>query len=133
MSTQWTPAPYDSLSAFTDAYIECALWSSSDDTQEFENADISPLTLATMRNDCSQFFMMNEERILNPANYIGKPPGYSVAAMAGHDFWLTRCGHGAGFWDGDWDESVSTILTDCSEVMGNVDLYVGDDGFIHSS
>lgn len=22
--------------------------------------------------------------------------------QAGHDFWLTRNGHGAGFWDGDW-------------------------------
>jgi hypothetical protein len=22
----------------------------------------------------------------------------------GHDFWLTRQGHGAGFWDGDWPE-----------------------------
>jgi hypothetical protein len=23
-------------------------------------------------------------------------------AQLGHDFWLTRNGHGAGFWDGDW-------------------------------
>ena len=23
----------------------------------------------------------------------------SLASQAGHDFWLTRCGHGAGFWD----------------------------------
>ena len=23
----------------------------------------------------------------------------------GHDFWLTRNGHGAGFWDGDWDDA----------------------------
>jgi|TARA_R110000744_G_scaffold366338_1_gene475354 hypothetical protein len=23
----------------------------------------------------------------------------------GHDFWLTRNGHGAGFWDGDWNDA----------------------------
>ncbi len=22
--------------------------------------------------------------------------------LAAHDFWFTRNGHGAGFWDGDW-------------------------------
>ncbi len=54
------------------------------------------------------------------------------AAMAGHDFWLTRCGHvGAGFWDGDWPQDVSDRLTEASEKFGDVDLYVGDDGMIY--
>ncbi|QNP78372.1 hypothetical protein [Agrobacterium tumefaciens] len=54
------------------------------------------------------------------------------AAMAGHDFWLTRCGHGAGFWDGDWPEPAASVLTTASEEFGNVDLYVGDDGQIYA-
>jgi hypothetical protein len=53
------------------------------------------------------------------------------AAMAGHDFWLTRCGHGAGFWDGDWPEPQATILDEAAKRFGNVDLYVGDDGAIY--
>ncbi len=54
------------------------------------------------------------------------------AAMAGHDFWLTRCGHGAGFWDGDWPEPAASVLTEASKEFGNVDLYVGDDGQIYA-
>ena len=38
--------------------------------------------------------------------------------LAGHDFWLTRNGHGAGFWDGDYPESEETILTDAARTFG---------------
>ncbi len=54
------------------------------------------------------------------------------AAMAAHDFWLTRCGHGAGFWDGDWPEPAATVLDNAAKAFGNVDLYVGDDGQIYA-
>ncbi|OQM74930.1 hypothetical protein [Manganibacter manganicus] len=50
------------------------------------------------------------------------------AAMAGHDFWLTRCRHGAGFWDGDWPEPAATILDNAAKAFGNADLYIGDGG-----
>jgi hypothetical protein len=70
-------------------------------------------------------------------------------SRAGHDFWLTRNGHGAGFWDGDWDsplpegcplvddcdkpyDSVGDYLTDMSRPYGEVNLCVGDDGKIYS-
>ncbi|MDH1266753.1 hypothetical protein N5C81_03870 [Rhizobium pusense] len=54
------------------------------------------------------------------------------AAMAGHDFWLTRCDHGAGFWDGDWPEPAASALTEASKEFGNIDLYVGDGGQIYA-
>lgn len=43
---------------------------------------------------------------------------------AGHDLWLTRNGHGVGFWDGDWPEPLAEILTDSAHRLGPVDLYV---------
>jgi hypothetical protein len=52
---------------------------------------------------------------------------------AGHDFALTRNGHGAGFWDGDWPEPAATELTKLSKEYGEVDLYVGDDGLLWAS
>jgi hypothetical protein len=51
--------------------------------------------------------------------------------MAGHDFWLTRNGHGAGFWDGDWPEPLATVLTDAAHAFGELSPYVGDDGLIY--
>jgi hypothetical protein len=59
-------------------------------------------------------------------------PDFDEMGRAGHDFWLTRCGHGAGFWDGDWPEPYATMLTDAAKAFGEVDLYVGDDGMIYS-
>lgn len=47
------------------------------------------------------------------------------------DFVLTRNGHGAGFWDGDWPAPADTKLTAISKTYGNVSLYRGDDGRIY--
>lgn len=38
--------------------------------------------------------------------------------MAGHDLWLTRNGHGAGFWDGDWrDHDVLCNVSEQFDIM----------------
>ena len=52
------------------------------------------------------------------------------------DFWLTRNGHGRGFWDrapSDDPEytEVGEKLTLIAESFRNVDPYVGDDGLIY--
>lgn len=52
-------------------------------------------------------------------------------AQVGHDFWLTRNGHGAGFWD-DPDyyggQDNADALSDIAGKFGEVYAYVGDDG-----
>lgn len=122
----------DSLSVFTDAYIEAALGSSTDDNdQPLDQVDValSEECAAQMRGDCQAFFIANES-LLDPENYTGK--SYNSIVIAGHDFWLTRCGHGAGFWGGDWKEPAALKLTDAAHAFGNIDLYVGDDGLIYA-
>ena len=42
--------------------------------------------------------------------------------MIGHDIWLTRNGHGAGFWDRGYGE-VGDQLSDIARAMGEVNLY----------
>jgi hypothetical protein len=48
------------------------------------------------------------------------------AEQLGHDFWLTRNGHGAGFFDRGYDEEDENILMKASRDMGSVDLYIND-------
>lgn len=55
-----------------------------------------------------------------------------VYDRAGHDFWLTRCGHGAGFWDRGLGD-IGCKLTEAASVYGSVDLYIGDDGLIYAA
>jgi hypothetical protein len=117
------------MDAFTTAYIEAALWSSMDNANDqggepldanYGLEDVAPETLASIHEDCEAF-----QR--DHADDIG-----GDLERAGHDFWLARCGHGAGYWDGDWPDEVGKRLTDSAHVYGSVDLYVGDDGLIYA-
>lgn len=107
-----------------DEYVKCALWSSLDDNgaplnREYGPDDIAEATLDEMRSDCESFAESNIRDL------SGMDPDF-----AGHDFWLTRNGHGAGFWDrglGDRGDR----LTEAAHGYGESDLYVGDDGNIH--
>lgn len=112
-------------------YIVAALWSSNDNLDEsggsplddnYDKSDISTKTLETMRDDVATFVKDNEVMLLES--------GQSDEQI-GHDFWLTRNGHGAGFWDKGLGE-VGDNLTDACKSFGEVWLYVGDDGLIYS-
>ena len=114
-----------SLASFTRAYIDAALWSSTDDDgepldKEYGGSDIVSDTKARMERDCASFY----EKY---GNLLPKDD------QGGHDFWLTRNHHGAGFWDGDYEEPDATTLTNAAHAYGEFDLYVGDDGEIHGS
>jgi hypothetical protein len=111
------------MDSFTRAYFETALWASSDNSDDqggepldknYDVGDIDDATRDKMIADCASF----QER-------FGELIGGNLE-LAGHDFWLTRNGAGAGFWDGDWPEPDATKLTDGAHEYGEFDLYVGD-------
>ena len=126
------------IEQFTNAYITAALWASCDNDGEpmdsnYDKSDIAPKTLEKMKADCADFYSANASDIqcdnAPMSEYWDRSSEQDRKAdMAGHDFWLTRCGTGAGFWDGKWPEPQATRLTDASQAFGNVDLYIGDDG-----
>ena len=102
----------------------CGVRETSDEPPLDENyttEDIVAATLAEMVADCAKFQADNE------ADLIGEDAG-----QAGHDFWLTRNGHGAGFWDGDWEESKGERLTASSKAFGEFNLHPGDDGKLYN-
>lgn len=109
-------------------YIECALWSSTgDDDQPLDHghSDVTPETRAGMREDCARFARENAADLIA---YVEKGHGW---AHAGHDFWLTRNRHGAGFWDRRLG-ALGARLSDAAQKFGEAYLYVGDDGEVYS-
>lgn len=48
-------------------------------------------------------------------------PDFDEMGRAGHDFWLTRNGHGAGFGDGDWPEEAGEKLSEAARSFGGVE------------
>lgn len=109
-------------------YITCALWSSTDGhdehlDQNYDSSDISEITKANMLTDVTKF-LKDAESLLEESNLTDE--------QIGHDFWLTRNRHGAGFWDRGLSKSLGEKLTKICHEFGEVNLYVGDDGKIHS-
>lgn len=105
------------------AYKEAALWSSTDeDGEPLDNYELSPETEASMADDVEDFLEAAEEI----SGFEDLDP-----AQVGHDFWLTRNRHGAGFWDRGLG-ALGSELTKLAHAYGGVDLYVGDDGLVYS-
>lgn len=115
------------------AYIEAALWSSNDDegtpfNSKFDRHQIHPHCLSAMEKECRAFLAQNIQTI---DQAIEAHPGFTFTS-AGHDFWLTRNHHGAGFWDrglGDFSDQ----LTASANGFDAQDIYVGDDGLLYVS
>ncbi len=110
------------LDDFTRAYLECALWSTLDGQGEpldgrYSIEDFSPEAIEKATDDCVRFQAENEEDLWL-ADY--GHPEHSDYSMAGHDFWLTLNGHGAGFWDGDLPEKLGDRLTEASKTFKEV-------------
>ena len=125
------------LGTFTRAYIEAALWSTSDESDErggepldknYGPDDIAPETMALIEEDCANF-AKRWGRLIE-ADDSPEIQKWGRWSLAGHDFWLTREGHGAGFWDGGWPKH-GDELTKAAKAYGSFDLYVGDDGLIY--
>jgi hypothetical protein len=106
------------------SYLTTALWSSTDDNDDpmdknYDIRDIDKRTMNQAKSDLSKFFAQAKKYI----------KGHKDEQVA-HDFWLNRNGHGAGFWDGDYEfgDELDKLATKFREV----DLYVGDDGKVYS-
>jgi hypothetical protein len=115
------------MPGFFTSYVKAALFSSTDDNGEpldknYIATDISPDTLGRMKDDCMRFERSN-----------GMDLRGLEAGKAGADFWLTRNGHGAGFWDGDYPDDIGERLTKSAQSFGTFDLCVGDNGQIHGA
>jgi len=108
------------VDAFTLAYIEAMFFTEagpdSEEMSEKTWLDLAPEALEQIVNDCAKFQASNR--------LDGYPP-----KQAGHDFWLTRNGHGAGFWENDFGTPEQCeFLTASAKSFGECNLYVSDDG-----
>jgi hypothetical protein len=124
-----------SLDAFTRGYITAAFWTecNEDRTEEgLDDAELSDLAdeaWAKATEDCREFQESFAE-LLSTA-YASEDAGYSDES-AGIDFWLTRNGHGTGFWDRGLGE-VGDRLADMARPYAQASLYRGDDGKVYLS
>lgn len=114
--------------AFVAAYLECALWSST----HTEREDGDPVPCDSLNHDWSMEAQTRAEAdclaftTANASDLEDMEP-----EQAGHDYWLTRNGHGAGFWDRGLGERGERLSQACRH--DSCDVYLGDDNRWHLS
>jgi hypothetical protein len=128
------PKTFAALDYFTQGYVEAMFWTdcNSDSCDGLADATFSDLAceaLKSLMEDC-EAFQRDNEALLEAAYERGY-----TEEQAGHDYWLTRNRHGAGFWDrGELDAGgIGDKLSDMAHLDGSVDLYRGDDGKVYFS
>ena len=111
----------EKLRQFVDGYIKCLYWA--------EDLDDEPMmaqsTMFCLFVECQRFLEIC-------SNFTNNPIPEDKFEQAGHDFWLTRNGHGSGFWDKPeiYGEKNSQVLTEISKEFGQVWTYISDDGHL---
>jgi hypothetical protein len=118
------------MDQFTQAYIETLFWADCHPDSECADMNVSDMadeTLASIKADCEAFQKLAKRSLDLAYNYATLD--YNEAS-AGHDFWLTRQGHGAGFWDRGLG-AVGEQLTKDAKSFGECWPYKGDDGKLY--
>jgi hypothetical protein len=87
--------------------------------ESFSKDDIEPNSLIKAYLDIKNF--------INTAGYFVEEAveehGYE---QLGHDIWLTRNRHGAGFFDRGYDDETEKALMDAAHKLKEVDLFIND-------
>ena len=118
------------LSHMIQGYITAMLWSSNgtdqegNDLESLEGFELSSEAETIAKADCEKFLKENKNLLSQVYN---RPADYE---SAGHDFWLTRNGHGVGFWDRGFGV-VGDALTDRAKEYKEQSPCIGDDGKIY--
>lgn len=120
----------DNLDAFTTGYLEAVEWllQGSDDA-ELDRDKLRGFTRAAIRSakvDCRDFQEAHGALLEEYLEHSGRD-----MSGAGVDFYLSRCGHGAGFFDRG-NEPCFDALQEEARHYGNVDHYVWR-GWIYES
>jgi len=103
-------------------YMECAAWSSTDENGEpLDPYQFSDEAEKRMQADLNSFCEEMTPELEEAYDEAGGTP-----EQFAHDFWLTRNGHGVGFWDRGLGE-IGDKLTKMSKVHGSCNLYLNEE------
>jgi len=113
------------LQDFEKGYLEAMFWTEAEEiSDDFGVIDLSKEDRATIENECIRFYQANKTLLA----WCG-----TDFEQHGHDFWLTRNGHGVGFWDRGYKEEISKVLTKYCEDCKPAYLTSDDDGLYYHS
>lgn len=126
---------------FIAGYLTAALWSSADTITDAEGEergvnlddyDWADGEAEKLHADCYDFMQENERLLERYARREASTGDYTTWELAGHDFWLTRCGHGVGYWARGFGALGDLLTKRCGHgtPYPSLDLYLSDDELV---
>lgn len=108
------------------SYIQAMQWATYDDNGDYlEDYKLSEEAHQAAVVACSRFLAVHGKDL----DVVIEVHDYTYG-QAGHDLFLTREGHGAGFWDRDLGH-YGDVFTKYCKGIGECSPYVGDDNLIY--
>lgn len=110
------------LPIILDSYLETAVWADAEEGVDTDGLDFDEQSIGAARNDVREFYTKTKQI----TDKINTREDDNFWRMFGHDFWLTRNGHGAGFWDkpetyGEAGDELSDIASSMGQRYVTVD------------
>lgn len=126
---------------FIRGYMIAAVWASMHTADEhtdpvpIDSLDPEPEwseeAIKEVKEVCIDFMESNEADLDLYVSEIEYDPTQGTPYdYAGHDYWLTRNGHGVGYWDRSLGK-LGKRLTEACDSYGSQDLEIGDDGKLY--
>lgn len=119
--------PSDKMAA---GYIEALYFTDTGPDSGIDSwADLAPDVEGHAWRACEDFLSRLDPDTLS--RLLGAVEARQIDLLQiGHDLWLTRNGHGAGFWDRGLGQ-LGDSLTTAAKSIGWANTYLGDDGLIY--
>ncbi len=133
------PYSNEEYAAFVRAYLEAIIFVMDEEQVEPESTEhlwslLSPEEKQEIGDDCTGFIEGNlaDLRTAEALGDYAQRGEWTTPERAGHDFLLTRNGHGAGFWDRGLGE-VGDRLSEAAKVYGSqsIDEHEGAYALMH--
>jgi hypothetical protein len=115
------------VDAFTRGYLAAAEWLLPDNLNRDRVRGWAADALRQAKFECDRFQNRNRADLAAYCELRGAEcdaRGYDAEECAGHDYYLTRCGAGVGFWDRG-DSVVFDRLTAACDGFEGADVYRG--------
>ena len=109
-------------------YLVCALWAEVDDNcdpldKNFSIEEFAEESVEAAKKEIEDFIGLLEREEINWQDDVSDE-------QFGHDFWLTRNGHGCGFWDRGLGQ-LGDNLTKWAKSYGGASVIVGRGGKLY--
>jgi hypothetical protein len=111
------------LRDFMRGYFDAAEWLLSDETDRTRIRGWAKDAKIKIANECKAFVRFNAKLLETYCEIVGDTENYTAMERAGHDFYLSRNLHGAGFFNRGEDPCFDLLQQNallCGEVYNDV-------------